>query len=150
MKGARSGSALIEFALVVPMFLLLCVAGVDMARVFNSAMKLTGATRTALEYAGVNANTASDVNGIVNLVATGTGNPSGLSVAVTQFCTCTVGGPQVACSSTCTSKLVYVQLTATMPFQTVAAWPYLPQPLNLTRSATIRVAYPPPGGGGIG
>ena len=121
-----------------------------MARVFNTAMKLTGATRTALEYAGENANTAGDTTGITNLVATGTGNPPGLSVTVTQYCTCSIGGPQVACSNTCSGKLVYVQLTATMPFQTVAAWPYIPQPLNLTRSATIRVAYPPPGGGGIG
>jgi Flp pilus assembly protein TadG len=150
VKRKRSGSALIEFALVVPMFLLVCVAGIDLGRAFNAAMMLTGATRTALEYAGESANTASDTTGITNLITTGTGNAAGLSVSVVQFCSCSVGGPQVLCSNTCTGKLVYVQITATEPFQPVAAWPYLPQPLNLTRSGTIRVAYPPPGGGGLG
>jgi hypothetical protein len=132
------------------MLLLPCVAGVDLARAFNAAMILTGATRTGLEYAGTNANTASNVSGITSLVQSSAGNPSGLNVSVSQFCTCSVGGSTVACSSTCTTKLVYVQLTTTMPFTTLAPWPYIPQPLNLTRSATIRVAYPPPGGGGFG
>jgi Flp pilus assembly protein TadG len=150
VRHKRSGSALIEFALVVPMFLLVCLAGVDMGRAFNAAIMLTGATRTALEYAGENANTASDNTGITNLVTQGTGNAQGLNVSVVQFCSCSVGGAQVSCSSTCSGKLVYVQVTATEPFQTLAAWPYLPQPLNLTRSGTIRVAYPPPGGGGFG
>jgi hypothetical protein len=132
------------------MFLLVCLAGVDLGRAFNAAMMLTGATRTALEYAGESANTANDTTGITNLITTGTGNAAGLSVSIVQYCTCSVGGPQVACSNTCTGKLVYVTITATEPFQTISAWPYLPQPLNLTRSGTIRVAYPPPGGGGVG
>src|SRR5215469_8926466 len=34
MGHARKGTVLMEFALVVPRFLLLCVAGVDFARVF--------------------------------------------------------------------------------------------------------------------
>jgi len=150
VKSKRTGGALIEFALVVPMFLLVCLAGVDLGRAFNAAILLTGATRSALEYAGENANTAADTTGITNIITTGTGNPSGLSVSVSQFCSCSPGGAQVACSDTCSGKLVYVQVTATEPFQTIAAWPWVPQPLNLTRSGTIRVAYPPPGGGGLG
>jgi Flp pilus assembly protein TadG len=146
----RRGSALIEFALVVPMFLLVCLAGVDLGRAFNAAMMLTGATRSALEYAGVNANTASNTAQITSIITTGTGNAAGVNVSIAQYCMCSIGGPQVACSNTCTGKLVYVQITATEPFQTLAAWPWVPQPLNLTRSATIRVAYPPPGGGGLG
>jgi hypothetical protein len=132
------------------MFLLVCLAGVDLGRAFNAAMMLTGATRSALEYAGENANTASNTTQITSMITTGTGNASGLNVSVTQYCMCSVGGSQVACSNTCTGKLVYIQITATEPFQTIAAWPWVPQPLNLTRSGTIRVAYPPPGGGGLG
>jgi Flp pilus assembly protein TadG len=150
VKRSRGGSALIEFALVVPMFLLVLVAGIDLGRAFNTAITLTGATRTGLEYASQNANTASNTTEITSLIATSAGNPPGLGVSVSQFCTCSIGGATVACSNTCTTKIVYVQVTATLPFQTLAAWPYIPQPLNLTRMATIRVAYPPPGGGGIG
>jgi Flp pilus assembly protein TadG len=150
VKRAKNGSALVEFALAVPLLLLPCMAGVDLARAFNTAMKLTGATRTGLEYAGINANTAGNTSGITALIQTSAGNPPNLSISVSQFCTCLIGGPTVSCSNTCSSKLVYVQLTATLPFQTLVAWPYIPQPLNFTRSATIRVAYPPPGGGGVG
>jgi Flp pilus assembly protein TadG len=150
VKGPRSGSALVEFTLVVPMFLLVCVAGTDLGRAFNTAITLTGATRTGMEYASQNANTASNTTAITSLIASSAGNPPGLGVTVSQFCMCAVGGPTVSCSNTCITKIVYVQITSTLPFHTVAAWPYIPQPLNLTRMGTIRVAYPPPGGGGIG
>ena len=150
MKRGRSGSALIEFALVVPAFLLTCLGGVDMARAFNAGIKLTGAIRTAMEYAGQNASTAGNTTAITTLVQNSAGNPPGLTVNVSQFCTCSPGGSSVDCTSSCSGLLVYVQITATLPFKTLAAWPGIPQPLNLTRTATIRVAYPPPGGGGFG
>ena len=150
MNSARKGTVLIEFALVVPLFLLLCVAGIDFARIFNTAMVLTGATRTGLEYAGQSAASAGDAGGIASLVSASAGNPAGLSVTSTQFCTCSIGGTLVACSSKCSGKLTYVQVSATLPFQTLVAWPYFPQPLHVTKTAVIRVTVPPPGGGGFG
>lgn len=150
MDRARKGSVLIEFALVVPLFLLLCVAGIDFARVFNTAMVLTGATRTGLEYAGQSAAAAADASGIANLVSTSAGNPAGLTVSSNQFCTCSIGGTQAACSSKCSGKITYVQVSASVPFQTLVAWPWVLQPLNVTRTSVIRVTVPPPGGGGFG
>jgi Flp pilus assembly protein TadG len=150
MDRARKGSVLIEFALVVPLFLLLCVAGIDFARVFNTAIVLTGATRTGLEYAGQSASAAADASGIANLVSASAGNPAGLTVSSNQFCTCSIGGTQVACSSKCSGKITYVQVSASVPFQTLVAWPWVPQPLNVTRTGVIRVTVPPPGGGGFG
>jgi Flp pilus assembly protein TadG len=126
--------------LVVPMFLFVFMAGIDLARVFNAAMTLSGATRTGLEYAGESSTTAADVSAITNLIQTSAGNPTGLGVSVSQFCTCIIGGPQVSCSNSCSGKTSYVQVTTSLPFQTLAAWPYIPQPLNLTISAAIRVA----------
>jgi len=150
MDRARKGTVLIEFALVVPLFLLLCVAGIDFARVFNTAIVLTGATRTGLEYAGQSAAAAADTSGIASLVSASAGNPAGLTVTSTQFCTCSIGGTQVACSSKCSGKITYVQVSASLPFQTLVAWPYFPQPLTVTKTGVIRVTVPPPGGGGFG
>lgn len=150
MIRARKGTVLIEFALVVPLFLLLCVAGIDFARVFNTAMVLTGATRTGLEYAGQSAAAAGDSSGIANLVSASAGNPAGLSVTSVQFCTCSIGGTQVVCSSKCSGKITYVQVSTSLPFQTLVAWPYFPRPLTVTKTAVIRVTVPPPGGGGFG
>jgi Flp pilus assembly protein TadG len=150
MDRARKGTVLIEFTLVVPLFLLLCVAGIDLARVFNTAIVLTGATRTGLEYAGQSATAAADTVGIANLVSASAGNPAGLSVTSIQFCTCSIGGTQIDCSSKCSGKITYVQVSASLPFQTLIAWPYFPQRLMVTKTGVIRVTVPPPGGGGFG
>lgn len=150
MDRARKGSVFVEFALVVPLFLLLCVAGIDLARVFNTAMLLQGATRTGLEYAGQSAAAAADASGIATLVSASAGNPAGLTVNSNQFCTCSIGGIQTACSSKCSGKITYVQVSASLPFQTLVTWPWVPQPLTVTRTGVIRVTVPPPGGGGFG
>jgi len=150
MDRARKGSVLLEFALVVPPFLLLCVAGIDFARVFNTAMVLTGATRTGLEYAGQSAAAAADASGIATLVGTSAGNPAGLTVSSNQLCTCSIGGTHVACSSKCSGMITYVQVSASLPFHTLVAWPYIPQPVTVTRTGVIRVTVPPPGAGGFG
>src|SRR3974377_1811497 len=118
MNRARRGTVLIEFALVVPLFLLLCGAGIDFARVFNTAMVLTGATRTGLEYAGQSAAAAGDASGIASLVSSSAGNRPVLAGPWAHFCPCSIGGPQVACSSKCSGKIPYVQVSTSLPFQT--------------------------------
>jgi hypothetical protein len=132
------------------MFLLLCVGGTDLARVFNIAMILTGATRTGLEFAGQSAANAGNTSAIANLVKSSAGNPAGLSVTSSEFCVCSIGGSQVSCASKCSGLITYVQVTSTMPFQTLVNWPFIPQPLTLTRTATMRVTMPLAGGGGFG
>jgi hypothetical protein len=47
-------------------------------------------------------------------------------------------------------KITYMQVNASLPFQTLVAWLWVPQPLTGTRTGVIRVAVPPPGSGGFG
>ena len=133
---SRSGSILTEFALVVPLFLLLCVGAVDFSRVFYATMVLTGATRAGVEYAAQN---GSNSAGITGAVTTAAGNLSGLNVSTSQFCTCSIGGAQVACSSNCSGKATYVQVTSTVPFRTVSAWPLVPNTITISTSGAVRV-----------
>jgi hypothetical protein len=67
-----------------------------------------------------------------------------------RFSTYSIGGTQVTCSSKCSGKITYVQVSASLPFQKLIAWPYSAKPLTVTKTALIRVAVPPPGGGGFG
>jgi Flp pilus assembly protein TadG len=132
--GRRAGTVLLEFALVVPLFLLICLAGIDFARVFASAMAINGANRVGLEYAAQNPGTSA-IPGIV----AGDANLAGLQATAEQVCTCSAGGAWVACNTSCSGKMTYTQVTTTLPFKTAAAWPGVPDKLTLSISGFIRV-----------
>lgn len=133
--GRRAGTVLLEFALVVPLFLLICLAGIDFARVFATAMAINGANRVGLQYAAQN---PGNTTGIASAVTADAALP-GLTVNAVQYCACSAGGAQVACTSSCSGKMTYTQVTTTLPFKTVAAWPGVPDSLNLSVSGYIRV-----------
>jgi len=131
----RAGTVLVEFALVVPLFLLICLAGIDFARVFATAMAINGANRVGLQYAAQNPGTT---NGIAGAVAADAAI-AGLKVVAAQYCACSVGGAQVPCTNSCSGKMTYTQVTTTLPFNTVVAWPGIPDRLTLSVSGVIRV-----------
>lgn len=131
----RAGMVLLEFALVVPLFLLICLAGIDFARVFATAMVINGANRVGLQYASQN---PGNTNGIANAV-TADAALAGLTVSSAQYCACSAGGAPVVCTSSCSGKMTYAQVTTTLPFKTVAAWPGVPDNLTFSISGTIRV-----------
>jgi Flp pilus assembly protein TadG len=133
---SRSGSILVEFALVVPMFLLLCVASIDFSRVFYATMVLSGATRAGVEYAAQNAH---DTPGVVAAVSIAAGRLRELNVTATPFCTCSAGGPQVSCSNSCSGRATYIQITASAPFKTISPWPVIPNSITLSNTGTVRV-----------
>jgi Flp pilus assembly protein TadG len=135
----RKGLATLEFALVMPLFLLFCMAAVDLGAVFRMAMTITSANRAGLQYAGKNSTTAADTTGIANAAKAEAASPAGLSVTSSQFCTCSLGGAQVPCTNSCTGKITYVQVTTTMTYTPVVSWPLVPQPLTAMSSGAIRV-----------
>jgi Flp pilus assembly protein TadG len=131
----RAGTVLMEFALVVPLFLLICLAGIDFARVFAAAMVINGANRVGLQYASQNPGSTSRISSFVTADAA----LAGLTVTSSQYCACSAGGTPVTCTSSCSGKMTYTQVTTTLPFKTVAAWPGVPDNLRLSISGTIRV-----------
>ena len=136
---SRSGIAIVEFSLVVPLFLLLCLAAIDFGRVFRATMVLSGATRAGMSYAGSSSSASADTTGITNIVKTTAGSPTGIAVSTSSFCTCSRGGAQVACSNSCTGKASYVSVTTTLPFQTVMSWGVIPSSLTISTTAVSRI-----------
>jgi len=130
----RAGTALLEFALVVPLFLLICLAGIDFARAFSSALVISGANRVGLQYAAQNPG----ISAIPGVVAADAGL-AGLKTSAMQYCACSAGGTWVACTSTCSGKMTYTEVTSSVPFKTVAPWPGVPNSLTLSVSGFIRV-----------
>jgi Flp pilus assembly protein TadG len=131
--------AILEFGLVTPLFLVLCLGAIDFGRVFLTSMIVTGANRAGLQYAGSSEAASGDTTGITNIVKSAASNASGISVATNSFCTCGLGGTQVSCSNSCSGKVSYVQVTTTLTFQPVVAWPMIPNSVNVTSSGVTRV-----------
>jgi hypothetical protein len=144
----KVGNAAIEFALVLPILMILLAGTLDYAAYVNSLMNLNAAARGGAEWAKVNFPTGSTS---VTCPSNGTicqyGNfPSGVSVTYAPVCTCvdnsTAGG---SCPSapTCTGSdprvIEYVQVNATQSFSSAVPYTSLLLPTSLSASAALRV-----------
>lgn len=145
-RGER-GQALVEAAVVAPVFFLLLMGSAELARVAYMAIEVANAARAGVQYASQNEKTIGDTTGItlaaqkdgydVNLV-------SGLSATASkgQY-TCADGTTAVtvtagnlpSCNSGATA-IPTVTVTTTATFDPLVHIPGLPSTFTLTSSAT--------------
>ena len=137
----QRGNSLIEFAIVAPVLLLMTCGVCDFARLFNASNLAVGAAEAGIEYASIGPEYWSDAADIQTAALNDTGNYTGATATASTFCTCSVGGTQVACPASCTSgsQEEYVQVSVTIPFSAVFNYPYLPNPISITQTAYARV-----------
>ena len=115
----QSGTALMEFGMVAPLLLLMSFAAVDLARAFHFGVTVASAARAGLHFASRSEGNAADDAGIKSAAVREGQSIDGLEAEVYRFCTCSAGGARVACSTTCTNKVEYVEVEASMPFATI-------------------------------
>lgn len=131
------GNAAVEFALVVPILMMLLLVGADYALIANQTLTLLAATRGAVQYARTNP-TASGAT-----VAAYGGFPAGVTPSVSTFCTC-ADNSSVSCSAgSCsvggdTRVIQYVQVTASQNF-TPFSYTGFVFPSQVTASTALRV-----------
>lgn len=101
----RQGQALVEFALVLPVLVLLLFASVDFSRAFFTLQAVTHASREGARSGIVSGATTADVNGAVNTRL--------VSAGLTQTASVTVTGVDGAASGDPTT------VTVSYPFQTL-------------------------------
>jgi Flp pilus assembly protein TadG len=138
-RNSRRGSAAIEFGLIAPLMILICISAMDLARSFRPAMVVSSAARAGLHYAALSETNAADMNGIEAAARRDAGNQQDLQVEATRFCTCSIGGDRVACTTNCTGRAEYVQVEAQIPFGTVIGIAGVTSPLNVRDTAVFRV-----------
>lgn len=100
---AERGQALVEFALVFPILILLLVGGAELARVAFSAIEVANAARAGVAYGAQNTSTSADTTGIQNAAASDAGT-MGAGLTTTAAVTGTCSNPLVLCTgsgSTC-------------------------------------------------
>jgi PKD repeat protein len=141
-KRRTKGQALVEFALVIPVMLLLVVSGLDAGRLFFSWIEVSNAAREAAAYAGGNPTDTSGITAHATTEANAQkqGGEGTMSVAVTCADTARV---TIACSSapggSGTGNTVTVQVTRPFSFVTPIIGNLLGNSVSLTGSATSAV-----------
>lgn len=139
---ANSGSAAIEFALVLPVLLTLLAGLVEIGFAVREAMQVQDAAEAGAAYAiKYGWNSAAISAAVVNATgATGiTASPAPI-----QFCGCpgAAGVTTVLCTATCTGGVTpgtYVRVSAAISHNAILTELGLPIPATLTGHATVRL-----------
>lgn len=118
----QKGQSLVEFALLLPILVIIVFSAVEFGRLWMTMNVLTGAAREGARIASVTAPNAALVQNAANSV---------LSAVNISGATVTVVGPDAANAVTVTVRINYSVLTGTIV-------PGLTGTFQLTRSASMR------------
>ncbi|MFA7429944.1 MAG: TadE/TadG family type IV pilus assembly protein [Rhodospirillaceae bacterium] len=133
------GTVAVEFALLVPILMLLLVASADFGMAFREKMQAEKAARAGLQYAIYD---PKDNAGISSAILLATGLTAGdLSVTVSRFYEC-ANGTRPAKPGFCAAgdwPGTYVRIEITKPFTTIMTWGGLTEQFTIRGSAEGRV-----------
>lgn len=132
------GNNLIEFAMLLPMFMVLILGAVDFGRYYYLAMEVAGAAQAAVEYgmqdaqSSVTGNmTTEGKNSAQQVTTSNAGVSSNITVTTAAGCECSDGSnyttsgcsTATASSLSCSYNLVYVvKATASASFTPIVPW----------------------------
>jgi Flp pilus assembly protein TadG len=111
---SRRGIATVEFALMMPLLLVLLAAVLDYTILMRAAIAVADAARAGAQYGSLSTTNAANISGIETAALNAAPDIAGLTVTAVKTCQCS-GGTVVNCSGgTCSSGPVrtYVQVTA--------------------------------------
>jgi len=149
------GGVLAEFAIVVPVALLLLLGAVDFGRVWALASASANAAHAGAQYGSQNAQLAGDIEGmrqvtirdLANSPALAASNPGENGITLADFtitperyCECS-DGSGIACDNKCgggTNPMVFVRVRVDTTFQTMFDYPGIPSTIPIAREAVLR------------
>ena len=151
------GAALVEFALVLPLLVLLCLAAGDFGRLYFHAVTVVNAASSAVHWGSLDSGFAAQSDVMEDRAIRDAGDLTGVSATASSFCDCPPKDPDdfttdptpVDCDlagveGTCTEgdyglPRVYVRTDVKQTFNTVGPYPGIPQSSEVSRSAFMRV-----------
>ncbi len=135
------GVAAVEMALLAPFLILLMMGSWDFGRALQESARLASAARAGVQYGFQGPAYAGDSASIVQAARDDAGDVSGaLGITAAQVCQCPSGTP-IACNGSCTtgSLQMYVSVQVSESFETWFPYPFVTNPLNLSKQAILRV-----------
>lgn len=137
----RSGASASEFALIVPVLVILITALIDFGGLIYTRLQVASATHAGASFAAAQG---------FNETGISTAMAGGASITITaatpvQSCGCpdaATGVTAATCGTTCTSGAVagkYVTVSASASYPFIYTWPGLSNPTTLNSTATVRI-----------
>jgi Flp pilus assembly protein TadG len=141
----QRGAAVAEFAVSLPIAMLMLLGAADFGRVFVTATAASNAAQAGAQYGAQTKAHSADSTGIANIALSDLQNSAigndGFEVTSERHCECS-GGTTVDCDmGTCgpgVSKNVYVRVRVDTTFETLFDYPGIPPEIEIAREARLR------------
>lgn len=127
----QRGQSLVEFALLLPLLLIIALGVFDFGRVYFAYVSVTNAARNGAQYASFSTERAGDLEGIRGAALADTENL--LNTSPTN--------PDVSAATGLDSQgKTYASVTVSYTFETLFPWPGIPDSVDVERTVRMRVA----------
>jgi Flp pilus assembly protein TadG len=141
-NSGQRGNALIEFALMSTVLMLMTLGVADFGRAFAMANKATNAAAAGTAYGALSPAHYTDTDGMYAAAAADLGTVPGAVITVTQTCRCSIGGMATTCPAACSGTdqpQTYIKVNVRIPFSTISRLVQLPGLTNINGNSTVRV-----------
>ncbi|MBF0356877.1 MAG: pilus assembly protein [Alphaproteobacteria bacterium] len=139
LSNCTKGVATVEFALIIPLFLLMLMGLFDFGNFLYQRMELENAVNAGSKYA---IRYTTDTVGIESVITSSTELTDFSSIASTKLCECSTNlGVSVSCSSTCVGGFLNEFMTVTAVHNFTPLFNTFPStilPATMTASRTVR------------
>jgi Flp pilus assembly protein TadG len=132
--------AMVEFALIAPLLLLLVAGAVDYSMLMRSAIAVGDAARAGAEFGSLNTTNASNTAGMQSTALNAAPDINGISASAAKVCKCSSGSTVNCGGGTCPSGPVrtYVQVTVKTTINPIFSYPSLGFTGAVIATATMR------------
>ncbi|MEO5922559.1 MAG: TadE/TadG family type IV pilus assembly protein [Bryobacteraceae bacterium] len=138
----QRGNALIEFALMSTVLMMLTIGVADFGRIFAMANKATNAASAGTAYGALSPAHYTDTDGMRAAAEADLGTIAGSQVTVTRTCRCSIGGTATTCPASCSGTdqpQTYIRVDVRIPFQTLSRLVQLPSLTQVSGKSEVRV-----------
>ena len=135
---SEAGTAMVEFAVLAPVFIFLLVGLIEIGRFSYFALLAANAARAGVQWGAQNLSTA-DSNYGMGDAAQHDGQNLGWTVTESHFCT--LNGTVTTCATGAVpaGQVYYVQVTTAGTFNSLLKYPGIPQSIPVSGKAVMRV-----------
>jgi Flp pilus assembly protein TadG len=135
----RTGSVSVEFALVIPVLMLMVVGIADVGLVLAQYLRVSGALSAAGQYALINPD---DTAGVEQIAKDYLSNNSAVSVMVETSCECSGGNSTTSCGGSCSAGedlRQFVRIQISQAVELLLPYPGIPDAWDINMISQYRV-----------
>lgn len=141
LRRAGSGGAALEFAVILPVLVLLAIGVADFGRMFFTGITVASAARAGSQWGAHDVDNTNDTVSMRQKAEADAQNILPITVAARRFCKCP-DGSDPACTDSCPDGYgqpqVFITVTVTKKLPLIFRYPGFPDTLTFKDSATFR------------